>query len=78
MAAPAAVDLQGLPGDVAGGIAGREQQRTVEFVGSGGRPSGALAEIQATWSGSCSHPVAALGKNDGARALTRTPRPHHC
>src|SRR5689334_18748239 len=33
---PAAIDDEGVPGDVAGGVAGQEQQRAVELVGAGG------------------------------------------
>ena len=53
-------------------------QGIVQIPALGGLASGVLIEIHSRCSGSRSHPLVALGKNDGASAFTRIPRPPHC
>jgi hypothetical protein len=76
-AGPPAVYVQGLPGDVAGGVGGQEQQRPAEFPGPGRAAQRRVGRYPGDLIGSASQPEVALGKNDGATAFTRTPRPPH-
>ena len=66
VAAPTAVDIQGLPGDIAGGVAGQVQQRTVELVGPGWATSRRVARRS---------PVAGRGGLASPQGLP--PRPDH-
>src|SRR5690606_30184340 len=75
---PAAVHGEHVPGDVARRVRRQEQHRPVELGDVGDPAQGVRALIRLRWSRSASSPVSGVGKNPGASALTRTPRPPHC
>ena len=59
---PSAVDNEGLPGYVAGGCGGEEEQRAVELVGLRVRPSSVRSRMDCAKAGSARNPVSSVGK----------------